>query len=212
MFGAQWLGIGDAVVFTPAIQADERGEVCELFSTVGLTAAVGHALAVTQATCTSSRRGAMRGIYFTRVPSGQATLVSCLSGAVLHAVLDLSPGSPSFGSAELVRLDGRTRQALYLPDGLGHGYLVLSDHAIVVHLRGPEQPDVSPGTIHPLDPGLGIAWPPGIEPVLSAEDAAAPTLEQARTAGLLPGRLPGTGRRREPCGGAGGRPADQAAP
>ena len=40
--------------------------------------------------------------------------------------------------------------------------------------------------MHPLDPDIGIAWPPGIDPVLSDKDAAAPTLEQAHRAALLP--------------------------
>jgi dTDP-4-dehydrorhamnose 3,5-epimerase len=40
--------------------------------------------------------------------------------------------------------------------------------------------------VHPLDPAIGIEWPTDIEPVLSPKDAGAPTLEQARRAGLLP--------------------------
>ena len=40
--------------------------------------------------------------------------------------------------------------------------------------------------MHPLDPGIGIEWPTATEPLLSPKDAAAPTLEEARRAGLLP--------------------------
>jgi dTDP-4-dehydrorhamnose 3,5-epimerase len=40
--------------------------------------------------------------------------------------------------------------------------------------------------VHPLDPEIGIVWPDGLDPVLSDKDAAAPSLAQAQSAGLLP--------------------------
>lgn len=186
MFGVEWLGIRDAVVFTPAIHADERGEVTELFSADGITAALGRSLRVTQAVCTLSRRGTLRGIHFTSEARGQAMFITCVSGSVLHAVVDVRLNSPGFGTWELVRLDGQTRRGLYLPGGLGHGYLVLSDQALVVNLRARQQPAAAQRAIHPLDPELGIGWPPEIEPVLPPEDAAAPVLAQARADGILP--------------------------
>jgi dTDP-4-dehydrorhamnose 3,5-epimerase len=40
--------------------------------------------------------------------------------------------------------------------------------------------------VHPLDPAVGIAWPTGVEVVMSQKDATAPTMAEAERAGLLP--------------------------
>jgi hypothetical protein len=68
----------------------------------------------------------------------------------------------------------------------GHAFTAISDEATVIYLCStPYSPGREHG-VHPLDPDIGIEWPTDAEPVLSGKDAAAPTLEQARQAGLLP--------------------------
>jgi dTDP-4-dehydrorhamnose 3,5-epimerase len=62
----------------------------------------------------------------------------------------------------------------------------LSELATVVYLCSTPYAPSSEHSVHPLDPAVGIAWPAGMEPVLSERDASAPSLEQARAAGLLP--------------------------
>jgi dTDP-4-dehydrorhamnose 3,5-epimerase len=120
------------------------------------------------------------------VPPGQAKYVTCLRGSVLDVVVDIRTGSPTFGRSAVIRLDDRTRRAVYVAEGLGHGFLALSDEAVVVYLMSePYAPDREHG-VHPLDPALGIEWPRDIEPVLSPKDAAAPSLAEAERAGLLP--------------------------
>jgi dTDP-4-dehydrorhamnose 3,5-epimerase len=85
-----------------------------------------------------------------------------------------------------VRLDDASRRAVFLCEGLGHAFTALSDEATVMYLCStPYSPGREHG-VHPLDPDLGIEWPADTEAVLSEKDAAAPTLEQARHAGLLP--------------------------
>jgi hypothetical protein len=85
-----------------------------------------------------------------------------------------------------VRLDDTSRRAVFLAEGLGHAFTAISDEATVIYLCStPYSPGREHG-VHPLDPDIGIEWPTDAEPVLSGKDAAAPTLEQARQAGLLP--------------------------
>jgi dTDP-4-dehydrorhamnose 3,5-epimerase and related enzymes len=101
-------------------------------------------------------------------------------------IVDVRVGSPSYGHWEAVRLDDTSRRAVFLAEGLGHAFTAISDEATVIYLCStPYSPGREHG-VHPLDPDIGIEWPADAEPVLSGKDAAAPTLEQARQAGLLP--------------------------
>jgi dTDP-4-dehydrorhamnose 3,5-epimerase len=180
------MGIGGAWMFTPAVHRDERGYFLEWFRARQLSESLGYWPETAQANCSVSRRGVIRGIHFASVPPGQAKYVTCVSGAVLDVVVDLRVGSPSYGRWEAVRLDDESRRAVFLAEGLGHAFTALSEEATVIYLCStPYSPGREHG-VHPLDPDIGIEWPAGTEPVFSAKDDAAPTLADARRAGLLP--------------------------
>lgn len=180
------LGIDGAWVFTPRIHRDARGSFLEWFRGDEFSAALGHPLELAQANCSVSRRGVLRGIHFADVPPGQAKYVSCVSGAIMDVVVDLRVGSPSYGRWDAVRLDDEDRRALFVAEGLGHGFMALTDEATVLYLCStPYQPGREHG-VHPLDPSIGIAWPADVQAILSEKDAAAPSLDQALADGLLP--------------------------
>ncbi|SRR6266487_4944648 len=182
----QPLEVDGAWVFTPRIHPDHRGSFHEWFSDAGLRAGTGRPLAVAQANCSVSARGVIRGIHFSDVPPGQAKYVICASGSILDVIVDLRVSSPGFGRWTAVQLTEENRRAVFISEGLGHGFATLSDQATVLYLcSAPYLPGSEHG-VHPLDPAIGIEWPAGAEPILSDKDAAAPTLEQARASGLLP--------------------------
>lgn len=180
------LGIGGAWVLTPQIHQDSRGSFLEWFRGEEFAEAVGHRLNVAQGNCSVSRRGAIRGIHFADVPPGQGKYVTCVSGAVLDVAVDLRVGSPTFGRWEAMRLDDDTRCALYLAEGLGHAFMALTEGAVVLYLCTTSYNPGREHGVHPLDPAIGIAWPEGIDPVLSGKDAASPGLAEAQQHGLLP--------------------------
>jgi dTDP-4-dehydrorhamnose 3,5-epimerase len=185
--GMQPLGIEGAWTFTPRIHEDHRGSFLEWFRGAEIRADLGYSPSVAQANCSVSRRGVVRGIHFADVPPGQAKYIGCLSGAIVDVVVDLRVSSPSFARWEAVRLDDQSRRAVFIGEGLGHGFVTLSDEATVIYLCStPYRPGSEHG-VHPLDPEIGIDWPGEPAPVLSDRDAAAPTLAEARAAGLLPG-------------------------
>ncbi|GII02338.1 dTDP-4-dehydrorhamnose 3,5-epimerase [Planobispora takensis] len=180
------LSIDGAWLYTPRVHADPRGAFLEAFRASDLREAAGLRLDLAQLNCSVSGRGVLRGVHFADVPPGQAKYVMCVSGAVLDVVVDVRAGSPTFGRWEAVRLDDETRRGLYIAEGLGHAFLALSDGATVLYACSqPYAPGREHG-IHPLDPAVGIGWPLEGEPLLSDKDAAAPTLEEALAAGLLP--------------------------
>lgn len=176
------LSIGGAWVFTPRVFADPRGSFAEAFRAADLP----QRFDLAQVNCSVSARGVVRGVHFADVPPSQAKYVMCVSGSVLDVVVDLRVGSPTFGRWEAVTLDDAERRAMLVAEGLGHAFMALSEQATVIYLCSqPYNPGREHG-VHPLDPALGIAWPEGIEPLLSEKDAEAPTLKEALDGGLLP--------------------------
>ncbi|MCW2607388.1 MAG: dTDP-4-dehydrorhamnose 3,5-epimerase [Frankiales bacterium] len=184
------LSVPGAWSFTPKQWPDPRGVFLEWFKGPVFAEHVGHELTLKQANHSVSSRGTLRGVHFADVPPGQAKYVYCSKGAVLDVVVDIRVGSPTFGAVDAVTLDDVDRRALYLSEGLGHAFLALTDDANVTYLCSePYAPGREHG-VHPLDGALGLrdlpAWPADLEPLLSDKDAAAPSLAQARDAGLLP--------------------------
>jgi dTDP-4-dehydrorhamnose 3,5-epimerase len=149
-------------------------------------AAVGYPLRVAQSNHSVSRRGALRGVHYADVPPGQAKYIYCPYGALLDVVIDLRVGSPTFGKSDSVVLDSTEFRALYLPEGLGHAFIALTDDTMMSYLC---TTGYNPGGEHglnPLDPGMALPWPADIEPILSEKDRAAPSLAKAEANGLLP--------------------------
>jgi dTDP-4-dehydrorhamnose 3,5-epimerase len=170
---------------SPAIP-DSRGSFNVWFSGPDFLSALGHSFTVAQANCSVSARGVVRGIHYAEVPPSQAKLVTCVRGEVLDVVVDLRVGSPTYRRWEFVRLDESTRGTVYVAEGLGHGFVALTDDATVVYLcSAPYTPEREHG-IDPFDPDLAIDWPTDVSPVLSNKDATAPSLASAEAAGVLP--------------------------
>ena len=180
------LNIDGAWLFEPTVFPDERGSFHEWFRENEFVDSVGHDLNLAQANCSISSRGTLRGIHYADVPPSQAKYVTCVRGEILDVVVDIRVGSPTFGQWDAVRLDDREFRAVYLAEGLGHAFMALTDHATVVYLCSSGYAPAREHGVNPLDPALGIAWPAGIEPLLSPKDAAAPSLAEAERQGLLP--------------------------
>ncbi len=158
----------------------------ESFKESTFVEAVGRPFDLKQMNISVSRAGTVRGIHFADVPPGQAKYVQCFEGRILDVVVDIRVGSPTFGQWDAVELDDQTRQGLFIGEGLGHAFCALTDSVTVGYLCSEPYAPTREHGIHPLDPDLALPWPDGAESVLSPKDAAAPTLEQAAAAGMLP--------------------------
>lgn len=186
------LKVAGAWEITPKKFGDDRGVFLEWFKAESFVSLAGHVMDLQQANMSVSAAGVLRGVHFADVPPGQAKYVTCPQGAVLDVVVDIRTGSPTFGQWDAVLLDDVDRRAIYLSEGLGHAFLSLEDGSTVIYLCStPYAPGREHG-IHPLDPALGIDWPTtardgsALTYQLSDKDAAAPTLAEASSQGLLP--------------------------
>ena len=180
------LAVGDAYALDLVPHGDARGRFTEWYRADVLADVVGHGLPLAQANHSVSARGVLRGVHFALVPPGQAKYVYCPSGRVLDVVVDVRVGSPTFGVHDAVVLDSEQPRAVYLAEGLGHGFVSLADGSSLTYLVSSGYDPAREFGIHPLDPALDLPWPADLEFELSAKDLAAPTLEQAADQGLLP--------------------------
>ncbi|GAA3031817.1 dTDP-4-dehydrorhamnose 3,5-epimerase [Streptosporangium longisporum] len=179
------LEVEDSFLITPEVFADRRGTFLEMFNQPAFREAIGHPLSVAQVNCSVSRRGTIRGVHATALP-GQARYVACAQGAIVDIVVDIRVGSPTYGRHVAVQLSADNRHALYLAEGLAHGFAPLTEHATVVYLCSSNW---SPGTeiqINPLDAELALPWPREHELLLSDKDRDAPSLRECAERGLLP--------------------------
>ncbi|MEU4510440.1 dTDP-4-dehydrorhamnose 3,5-epimerase [Nonomuraea wenchangensis] len=179
------LGIGGAFLVEPKVFPDSRGLFLEVFKQPAFTEAVGHPLSVAQVNCSVSTIGTIRGLHAIHLP-GQARYVSCPSGAVRDIVVDIRVGSPTYGRHVVAELSEDNRHALYLAEGLAHGFAPLTEQATVFYLCSNTWSPESSFEVNPLDPDLDLPWPRDREPVLSDKDRAAPSLKEAERLGILP--------------------------
>lgn len=180
------LKIPHSYVVTPKVHSDDRGDFWEWYKFDQLAEHVGHPLSLRQANASVSKRGVFRGIHFAELHPGQAKYVTCPVGEVLDIVVDIRVGSATFGQVETVLLNDKNRKAVYLAEGLGHGFIALTDNAVVNYLvSSVYNPQLEHG-INPLDPVLGLTDFENIEISLSPKDLEAPSLQTALKNGLLP--------------------------
>ena len=138
-----------------------------------------------QSNMSISKKGALRGIHFSLVPSGQIKWLTCVSGSILDCVVDLREGSPTFGKHHLIRISAAEPQALLINSGIGHAFLSLEEDSIVNYLLSSPYDPVFEHGVNPLDEILGINWPTK-DLILSDKDRSAMTLTDAGLLGKLP--------------------------
>lgn len=171
--------IEGVLVFEPKLFGDERGFFMESFNQRLFDDAVGAPVAFVQDNHSRSARGVLRGLHFQRAPHAQGKLVRVAAGAVFDVAVDIRPGSATYGRWVGVELSADNHRQLWIPPGLAHGFLVLSDSADFLYKTTDYYAPQAEGSLRWDDPDLAIAWPDaGVAPVLSAKDAVAPGLRE----------------------------------
>jgi dTDP-4-dehydrorhamnose 3,5-epimerase len=130
----------------------------------------------------TSGPGSVRGMHFQHPPFAETKLVTCLHGEILDVAVDLRSGSRTFLQWHGENLSGRSLMSLIIPEGMAHGFQVLSEEAHLLYLHSKSYQPEAEGRIHPLDPAVHIAWPLEVRN-LSARDRDA-TFLPADFAGL----------------------------
>ena len=171
--------IPGVLLLEPRVFTDDRGAFFESFNTATFAAATGLQVAFVQDNQSTSRRHVLRGLHY-QEPRPQGKLVRVLAGTIFDVAADIRPGSPTFGRWVGVELSGENRRQLWVPEGLAHGFLVLSEVAEVLYKTTAFYAPDCERCLRWDDPTLGIRWPLEGSPRLSPRDAAAPLLAAGR--------------------------------
>ena len=180
------LSISGAYVARHKVFPDERGLFREWFKAQEIST-IDETFSVQQANFSKSKRSVIRGIHYSVSPLGQSKVVTCVSGLVTDVLVDLRQGSPTYLQVEYIRLSDDSGEAVFIPTGVGHGFIVESESASVAYLSSSAYAPEYERGICPTDPALGIKWPLpfGELGIISKADTLAPTLEQAESSGNL---------------------------
>ena len=172
--------LGGVLIIAPKVFADARGFFLESFNQRQFEAAVGAPALFVQDNHSRSARGVLRGLHLQQAPHAQGKLVRVTQGRVFDVAADVRAGSPTFGQWVGVELDDVAHRQLWIPPGLAHGFVVMSDSADVQYKTTDYYTPSAEVGIRWDDPELAIAWPTLDVPfTLSAKDRVAPPLREA---------------------------------
>jgi dTDP-4-dehydrorhamnose 3,5-epimerase len=175
-------GLPGVLLLQAEPKPDERGLFCEVWTADDLSKA-GLPGSFAQMNYSRSRRGALRGLHYQAAPHGQGKLITVMTGRIYDVVVDLRQSSPTFGQWQGRYLDDKNHEQLYVPVGLAHGFLALTENTVVSYAcTNPYNPQAD-RSLRWNDPDLAIDWPIaiGIEPIVSPKDAAAATFADCET-------------------------------
>ena len=174
--------IEGVLILEPKVFGDARGFFMESYNRRTFADLTGLAVDFVQDNHSRSARGVLRGLHYQlRQPQGK--LVRVAAGAVFDVAVDIRRASPTFGRWVGVELTAENQRQLWVPAGLAHGFVVLSESADFLYKTTDYYAPEHERCIAWDDPAIGIAWPlaaHGIHaPLLSAKDRAGLPLAQA---------------------------------
>lgn len=164
--------IEGVVIIEPKVFGDERGFFLETFQAERYEMEAGINLPFVQDNHSRSSKNVLRGLHFQKTKP-QGKLVRVVRGEVFDVAVDIRKDSPTYGQWEGVVLSEENKRQFWVPPGLAHGFVVLSDTADFEYKCTDYYDPADEGALAWNDPDVGIEWPEGIEPVLSEKDQAA---------------------------------------
>ena len=175
--------ISDVLLLEPRIFGDDRGFFFESFNQRAFNQVTGLDLHFVQDNHSRSARNVLRGLHY-QMEQPQGKLVRVTAGEVFDVAVDIRRNSPSFGKWVGELLSAANKRQLWIPPGLAHGFLVVSESADFLYKTTDYYAPEHERCIAWDDATLAVEWPlQGAEPLLSGKDAAGKAFLQADLAG-----------------------------
>ena len=170
--------IPEVLIIEPKVFGDERGFFYESFNQRAFNEATGLAQNFVQDNHSRSSKGVLRGLHY-QVQNPQGKLVRVTRGSVFDVAVDIRKSSPRFGKWVGVELSEENHRQLWVPPGFAHGFLVTSDSADFLYKTTDYYAPQFERCIAWNDVAIGVQWPAGPTPQLSAKDSTGSRLATA---------------------------------
>lgn len=172
--------IHDVLIIEPKVFGDERGWFTESFNAQDFTFATGLDVTFVQDNHSFSRQWTLRGLHY-QLEQTQGKLVRVIAGSVFDVAVDIRKDSPTYGKWVGVELSAQNHKQMWIPPGLAHGFLVLSETAEFLYKTTDYYHPQSEACLSWNDSVVDIQWPlpEGIEPNMNAKDSAGLDWDQA---------------------------------
>jgi dTDP-4-dehydrorhamnose 3,5-epimerase len=170
--------IPDVIVLEPKVFSDARGHFVETYNRRSFHQATGLDLEFVQDNQSVSKRHVLRGLHY-QIRQPQGKLVRAIVGEVYDVVVDIRRRSPSFGKWMAVTLSAARNNLLWVPAGFAHGFLVMSETAVVQYKVTDYWAPEHERCIVWNDKQLGISWPIPGDPIVNDKDARGASLKSA---------------------------------
>lgn len=168
------------LIIEPRVFNDDRGYFYESFNQQALQAATGFSNIFVQDNQARSVKNVLRGLHYQNEPTPQTKLIRALEGTIWDVVVDLRPGSKTYGQWYGVELSAENKRQFLIPRGFAHGYSVLSDTAEVFYKCDNFYNKACEGGVLYSDPALKIDWKIEMkDAIVSDKDKIQPLLKDA---------------------------------
>ena len=149
--------IDDVKIIKPNILKDDRGYFFESYNESNFSKTF-KKIIFTQDNESKSCFGTLRGLHFQKDPYEQSKLVRVIKGSIQDIAVDIRPDSSTYKKHVSVVLNDENKKQLFIPKGFAHGFLTLSDEAIVAYkVDNFYNSDYDSGVKYD-DPSLSIKW------------------------------------------------------
>ena len=183
-FEFEKLEIDGVILIKPKFFADNRGFFMESYKKSDFVKN-GIDAEFIQDNHSKSTKGVLRGLHYQASPKAQAKLIRCSKGRIYDIVVDLRKNSKTFGQWLKVELSEENRHILFIPEGLAHGFVVLSEDAELLYKTNAEFSQEHDRGILWNDSDIKVDWGIDFEPILSEKDKSQPRLNEINKEELL---------------------------
>ncbi|HHL53436.1 MAG TPA: dTDP-4-dehydrorhamnose 3,5-epimerase [Flammeovirgaceae bacterium] len=156
-------------IIEPRVFEDHRGYFFESFNQKLLDEALGYSPQFVQDNQSRSHYGVIRGLHLQTGRHAQAKLVRALEGEIWDVVVDVRPGSATYGQSYGILLSAENKKQLFIPRGFAHGFAVLSEHATIHYKADNYYNKESESGLLYSDPALAIDWRLPSEAIITSE-------------------------------------------
>lgn len=171
--------IADVLILEPKVFGDERGFFFESFNQRKFDELIGRRVEFVQDNHSRSVRNVLRGLHY-QIQHPQGKLVRAVQGKVLDVVVDIRRSSPTFGRHETIELSADNKRMVWIPPGMAHGFVVLSDSAEFLYKTTDYWFPEHERSLLWNDPDLAINWQlQEATPTVSGKDTAGKSFAEA---------------------------------